>query len=118
MSEAGYDRLMEVLMKAYEQGAKGKGKERHSSGLPFENQPLKDIQKLVGVGFSFGQAIKKLQESQKMLSKELINAAKQEILGAIVYCAGAYVYIEDELEMVHDASKTDLEEKKKKDAME
>jgi hypothetical protein len=104
MSDVKYDRLMNVLMAAYDQGAKGKGKERHSSGLPFENQPLKDIQKLVGVGFSFGQAIKKLQESQKMLDRGSIEAAKTEILGAIVYCAGAHVYIEDELEEGKDAA--------------
>jgi hypothetical protein len=47
---------------------------------------------LVGDGFALGQAIKKIQESQRLPHE----AAEKELLGAIVYVAGAVVHLRKE----------------------
>lgn len=86
----GHEPLLRVLLKAYEQSAAGKGKERHAQGRAFLDQPIMTIQQQVGTSFALGQAIKKLQESQRLPT----NAALAEILGAIVYCAAAYLHRE------------------------
>ena len=88
----GYDNLADVLDRAYMQAASGKGKERHSDGKPFDRQPMQGILDLVGEGFALGQAIKKCQESTRMDT----DAAVRELLGAIVYIAGAIIHRENE----------------------
>ncbi|MGM0562805.1 MAG: hypothetical protein ACQES2_00605 [Pseudomonadota bacterium] len=79
-----------VLRDAYDQAAKGKGAERHAQGQAFEEQPMQSIQQLVGPGFALGQAVKKIQESQRMEAE----ARRRELLGAIVYLAGAIVHFD------------------------
>lgn len=86
----GYEDLAGVLRQAYHQAAGGKGADRHAGGQPFDAQPMQTICDLVGRGFALGQAIKKIQESQRMEP----DAAKRELLGAIVYLAGAIIHIE------------------------
>jgi hypothetical protein len=54
---------------------------------------LKIQRMLTGSGFALGQAIKKMEESQRLPNKE---AAIQELLGAIVYIAGAIIYLEED----------------------
>ena len=88
MDDYGYESLAEVLRAAYEQASGGKGKERHANNKPFDEQPIAKIQSLVGPGFALGQAIKKIQESQRMEPE----ASKRELLGAIVYIAGAIIH--------------------------
>lgn len=85
-----YRELDRVLSLAFDQASKGKGKERHACNLPFEQQPIIRIQQLVGQGYALGQAMKKLQESQRLPKK----MALAEMLGAIVYIAAAYLYTE------------------------
>lgn len=82
-----YSELARVLNAAYDQAAKGKGAERHATDKRFEDQPIMAIQELVGPGFALGQAIKKIQESQRMDAQ----AAQRELLGAINYLAAAYL---------------------------
>lgn len=89
----GYESLSDVLSRAFNQAAKGKGAERHATGLPFDQQPMQQIIKLYGDGFALGQAAKKMQEAQRMESE----AAVRELLGAINYIAGAIIYIEREI---------------------
>lgn len=88
---AGYEKLAEVLRRAFDQAATGKGNVRHANGLPFDKQPMQDLMRAHGVGFATGQAAKKLQESHG-LQRE---AAIRELLGAIVYTAGAIIFLED-----------------------
>lgn len=83
----GYEELSRVLELAIEQSANGKGKERHAVDRPFTEQPIMLIQEMVGPGFALGQACKKIQESCRMDTE----SAKQELLGAIVYLAAAYL---------------------------
>lgn len=87
MNVEGYEQLAAVLQDAYDQAAKGKGAARHGTGKPFHEQPMQDLIRLYGPGFALGQAGKKMQESQRMDR----DAAERELLGAIVYIAGAII---------------------------
>ena len=88
-SEA-YDLLRFVLEQAYDQAAKGKGKERHANGRSFNEQPMQKLIDIYGLGFSLGQAGKKAQEAMRME----YPAARRELLGAIVYIAGSIVALD------------------------
>lgn len=84
----GYGSLATVLQEALDQAQGGKGAERHGNGLPFDAQPMQQLIGLYGEGFALGQAAKKLQEATRMDAE----AAERELLGAIVYVAGALVH--------------------------
>lgn len=86
----GYETLQEVLERAYEQASTGKGNDRHSTGQPFDKQPMLTIQGVVGPGFALGQAMKKMEEAMKLPPGKDIS----ELLGAINYIAGAIIYLE------------------------
>ncbi len=100
------DHFMDVLSKAYEQVASGKGKARHGISKEFEDQPWKLISDTVGPEFLIGQAIKKLMElkAHKIhMNKIEISGATDtgsrdkwmaDALGAIVYTAMAVMYEE------------------------
>lgn len=94
-SVRGYEPLARVLGLAYDQSAKGKGKERHANGKPFAKQPIMEIGRMVGVGYHTGQIMKKVQEATSMAARGDAEAAKAELLGAIVYSAAAYNLIEE-----------------------
>lgn len=87
----GYHLLRRVLDLALEQASAGKGKERHATDNPFDQQPMMEIGRMVGHGFCLGQAIKKAQEASRMQP----DAAQRELLGAINYLAGAYLLLEE-----------------------
>ncbi len=87
----GYGLLAAVLQRAYEQAAIGKGKERHANGKPFHEQPMQDLIRLHGLGFATGQASKKASEALGLPGADRQVA---ELLGAIVYLAGAVIAIE------------------------
>jgi hypothetical protein len=90
MNVEGYEALRDVLHRAYDQASHGKGKERHAGELPFHEQPMQQIGDLVGQGFMLGQAMKKMQESQRLPRDRAIA----EMLGAINYLAGAIIFLE------------------------
>jgi len=94
----GYEDLARVLLLAYDQSARGKGKERHARRRPFNLQPIAIIPELLGAHEGLGglvyQVIKKSQESVGMVSKGRSESARAELLGAIVYAAAAYLHIE------------------------
>lgn len=85
-----YATLHNVLTRAYDQAATGKGAQRHAQNQPFDKQPMQTLIELYGVGFALGQAGKKAQESLRMDK----DAAVRELLGAIVYIAGAIISLE------------------------
>jgi hypothetical protein len=64
---------------------------RHGNGLSFMDQPALTITRAVGLGFPLGQAMKKIQESQRMDT----DAAKRELLGAINYLAAAVLFLNE-----------------------
>ena len=86
-----YSDLFEVLRDALEEAQEGKGAVRHGNGLSFTDQPALTITRAVGLGFPLGQAMKKIQESQRMDP----DAAKRELLGAINYLAAAVLFLNE-----------------------
>lgn len=78
--EARYDKAIE---RALTQITSGKGKARHSGGKDFDDQPIMTIPDIVGEGFLLGQALKKIEESQRLENM----SAVAELLGAICYLA-------------------------------
>ena len=84
-----YGSLLGVLMDAFAQATYGKGKERHNpDSLNFEEQDMMKIMKRRGIGFALGQADKKSWEGQRMKYQH----RRTELLGAIIYIAGAIVF--------------------------
>ena len=91
MNIAGYETLADVLQRAYNQAAVGKGVERHSAaGEPFHEQVMQIGAAKFGVGSLLFQAFKKSEESQRLPHDRAIN----ELLGAINYLAGAVIALE------------------------
>lgn len=89
----GYDKLREVLRRAVEQAAVGKGKERHAHGEPFHEQKIVKLTEWTGgTGFAVGQACKKALESTRLPR----DRAVAELLGAINYLAAAVIVLEEQ----------------------
>lgn len=93
MNLPGYEALADVLTRAYDQAATGKGAERHARGEPFDEQVMQEGARRFGVGALLFQAFKKMEESQRLPH----DAAVRELLGAINYTAGAVIAIEARL---------------------
>jgi len=91
-----YEPLRQILLDAFEQSASGKGSERHGNGQPWTQQPILTITRSVGLGFPTGQAIKKTIEASGMVERAQLDAAERELLGAIVYLAGAIQWIREQ----------------------
>jgi hypothetical protein len=100
-----YVHLRAILDEAYEQAAKGKGKERHAGGKTFLRQPIMEIGRMTGMAYQTGQAMKKLQEAHTLLRlpEKGSEAAVRELLGAIVYCAAAVLLIRENEEKKQNA---------------
>lgn len=94
----GYESLADVLARAFDQASNGKGQERHANALPFHKQPMQVIAGQVGTGFLLGQAIKKIQESQKLPP----GRDTAELLGAINYIAGCVIFLESQHQAAND----------------
>ena len=103
MNVPGYERLADVLQRAYDQAARGKGKERHAQDLPFHQQPMQAVIQLHGVGFATGQASKKASEALRLPTLERQVA---ELLGAIVYLSGAVIALEAEAKQATHADRS------------
>ena len=78
-----YEKLRGVLDRAFDHASKGKGHERHDDGRVFEEQPSAQIARLVGTGYTRGQAMKKIVEAGRLPK----DRAVLELLGAINYVA-------------------------------
>jgi hypothetical protein len=88
--EKGYESLWKILVRAHNQAAYGKGKKRHATGQPFEEQPIMEIMETVEGGFGSGQALKKIRESTRLGPVEAVT----ELLGAIVYLGAVIIFLE------------------------
>lgn len=87
----GYEELADVLYRAFNQAASGKGADRHArDGEAFRDQVMADMAKRFGVGALLGQAFKKSEESQRLPRERAVA----ELLGAINYLAGAVIALE------------------------
>lgn len=96
MNNEEHSKLRDILDRAYEQAASGKGKERHANGRPFDKQPIAEIGRMVGTGYNLGQVMKKAQEAQGMANRGEIEAAVREVLGVINYAASAVMLWEED----------------------
>lgn len=88
-----YAKLEAVLDEAYTQATEGKGHERHDDGELIENQHTLRTGR-THIGFLTGQAAKKIEEQAGMSEPE---RKKQELLGAIVYCAFQIILLNEEI---------------------
>jgi hypothetical protein len=94
-NEAGYEELARILEQAYNQSAKGKGKQRHANNLPFKEQPIMKIGRMSGIGGHVYQIMKKAQEAGNMHKRGEHEAAIAEFYGVIVYAAAAVLLTEE-----------------------
>lgn len=96
-----YTSLASVLREAYDQAASGKGQQRHNPRSTFfDQQPILEIGRMVGLGFHAGQAMKKAQEAATRFqrnpqSREERERAVAELLGAINYLAAGIILIRE-----------------------
>lgn len=97
MNAPGYEALAFELQAAFEQSAHGKGRERHANGRSFDRQPIMELGRLYGPGFTAGQAAKKTQEGLSNLLTGNFDPAKAlvELHGAIVYIAATAAMIRE-----------------------
>lgn len=88
----GYEKLLDVLSRAYHQASGGKGAERHANDQPFHDQRMQTLSKLLDSpdGMAF-QAMKKVTEG---LGLPTVERQVAEMLGAIVYISGIVVFLE------------------------
>jgi hypothetical protein len=93
-----YAKLELVLAEALLQASVGKGHKRHSSGESFEDQPICEISRRLGLAFPLGQAVKKIYESKRLSHKQ----AKHELLGAINYLAAAIILIDEDKQEIYE----------------
>jgi hypothetical protein len=85
-----YERLLEVLMGALDQAANGKGRERHATGEPFEQQICCYLLRHAGIGGAVFQVCKKALEACRLP----YPANVAELRGAINYAASAIIELE------------------------
>jgi hypothetical protein len=88
--------LWQVLLAAHQQAMNGKGKDRHGGGLPFEQQPIMAIARMLdgSIDGHLYQIMKKAQEAGRMAKRGDQDAAVRELHGAIVYAAAAVMVLE------------------------
>lgn len=89
-----YAKLEAELQSALEQASKGKGKERHADGEPFEQQKICVIGRWVSGSPAAGplqQAVKKAVESARLGPE----AAIRELDGAINYLCAAKILLRE-----------------------
>lgn len=92
MEVEGYEELKRVLLLAFDQAARGKGKERHANDLPFHQQPIQTISDLIQS--PGGLAYQIMKKTQEALSLPTIERQRRELLGAIVYTAALIIWLE------------------------
>lgn len=93
--EPGYEKLVDVLRQAHDHAAKGKGKERHANDLPFHEQRMLSIARLLKSppdSLAY-QVCKKVAEGLTLPEHDRKVA---ELIGAINYIAGIVILLEEE----------------------
>ena len=92
----GYEALARILSGAFDQSAHGKGKQRHSNGRPFEEQPIMALARLTGIDAHAYQISKKATEAAAMFKRGDLEAAMAEFRDVIVYAAAAILLTEEQ----------------------
>lgn len=94
-ADRSYGDLVRILQEAHAQASRGKGRERHANGRPFDRQPIMELGRMFGPGFAAGQAAKKAQEAMGMIQRRNDEAAVAELLGAINYLAACVMLVRE-----------------------
>ena len=94
--QEGYHDLARILSGAFDQSARGKGRERHANSKPFKNQPIMEIARMTGIDAHSYQIMKKAQEASSMFKRGDFEAAKAEFRGVIIYAAAAILLAEEQ----------------------
>jgi hypothetical protein len=89
--DPNYATLVEVLSLAYERSAFGKGRDRHATDNPFEQQPIVTEGSYFGIQPHLYQIRKKALEILRMDT----DAAQRELLDIIVYAAAAVLVLKE-----------------------
>jgi len=108
----GYEELHKVLMRALDQAATGKGKERHANDDPFEEQIMCYMAGQLGLAAPVFQVVKKSVEACRLPYPANVN----ELLGAINYAAGAVIEAERKAKEAANASTNEFLAKAKAEA--
>lgn len=87
---ADYSALRKVLEEVFYEVSMGKGAQRHGNNKPFTEQPMFDIMKYQGPGFTLGQAMKKIIECRGLDP----TSRRRELIQAMGYIAGAVIYLD------------------------
>jgi hypothetical protein len=94
-----YRNLERVLLEAKDQAASGKGKERHATDEPYEQQPIMAItRRFIGnpAGPLLYQTVKKTYETTRLLKMDNgFERAIAELRGAINYAAAGILLLEE-----------------------
>lgn len=102
------DPLWQALQAAHNQATEGKGKERHGGDMPFIEQPIMAIQRMLEgspIDGHLFQVMKKAQEAGRMAKRGDGEAAIRELYGVMVYAAAAVMRLEErEVRYMHRAS--------------
>jgi len=93
--EDRYKNLRRVLDEVFIRVSQGKGEKRHATSEPFEKQILCTATRAAGLGFPFGQVLKKIDEAQRFQCEEP-KEAKRELLDCIAYLAAAILILEEQ----------------------
>lgn len=92
------DPLWQALQAAHNQATEGKGKERHGGDMPFIEQPIMAIQRMLEgspIDGHLFQVMKKAQEAGRMAKRGDGEAATRELYGVIVYAAAAVTRLKE-----------------------
>jgi len=91
----GYEDVAEVLDRALAQTQSGKGKERHATGEPFQEQEIMQGARRCGLGAPVFQIRKKSLEAQRLAYNGDYERAMADILGVIIYAVAEYLRVEE-----------------------
>jgi hypothetical protein len=107
--DGNYEKLVEVFELAFERASKGKGKERHASGEPYEDQPICAFPRVLGDKYDLGgglyQIMKKAREIPRIRDKKGDQAALLELLDIINYAAANVILLQEKIQ-AYEISKT------------
>lgn len=91
----GYECVAKVLQRALDQTQSGKGKERHATAEPFEDQKIMHGARFCGLASMSFQVFKKITEAQRQAEGGDYTGAYVNIEGAIIYAVAQFIRTEE-----------------------
>lgn len=91
MNVPGYEMLAVELLGAYDQASRYKGHDRHGSNLPFEQQPIMTINRMLGGSGHTFVMVQKIEEAQALRNANNIAGTIEKLRAVMVYAAAAII---------------------------